>query len=305
MNEPLIQLDENGVPKRPTPLLPEAGAAGAPLMTVLAVLAFIASVALAGYFMVSRAAAEWTGDLAGTVTVQVRGVSPTAILTEAEAAQAVLEQTPGVFSVRPMPRAEIEELLEPWIGRDNLSADIPVPAIISAEVSPLLRRDLSPLRTALASSAPNAVLDDHGLWNDRLVSAATRAQGLAFIVFAMIMGATACVIIFATRAGLAANREIVEVMHLVGATDGFIAEQVQRRYFSLGLKGGAIGAGIAAVVLLLSATFGVEDDGMFLPNLVASPIMLGWLALVPLLICATSTIAARITVRRILASNIH
>lgn len=300
-----IEIPETSPRVRQTPLLPEAGAAGAPLMTVLAVLAFIASVALAGYFMVSRAAAEWTGDLAGTVTVQIRGASPAGILTEAEAAEQVLLETPGVTTVNRMSRDETEALLEPWIGRDNLSADIPVPAIITAEVSPELRQDLTALRTALAAAAPNAVLDDHGVWNDRLVRAAGRIKSLAFIVFAMNMGATASVIIFATRAGLAANRTIVEVMHLVGATDGFIADQVQRRYFTLGLKGGLIGAGSAALVLFLIAHFGVSEDGLFLPNLTASPIMLGWLALVPLMICATATIAARVTVRRILARDIH
>ena len=299
-------VDTDLAPKRQTPLLPEAGAAGAPLMTVLAVLAFIASIALAGYITVSRAAAIWTGDLSGSITVQVQGVSPAAILTETEAAEALLADTEGVTSVTRMSRPEIEELLEPWIGRDNLSADIPVPAIITVEVTPELRRNLDPLRTALASAAPNAVLDDHGVWNDRLVSAAGRAKSLAFIVFAMIMGATASVIIFAPRAGLAANRTIVEVMHLVGATDGFIADQVQRRYFNLGLRGGAIGAGAAALLLVLIASFGGSgDDGFFLPQLSAGPATLGWLAVVPLLICLTSTISARITVRRILAAEIH
>lgn len=292
--------------RRQTPLLPEAGAAGAPLMTVLAVLAFIASLALSGYIMVSRAAATWTGDLAGSVTVQVQGVSPAAILTETEAAEGVLNDTEGVTSVTRMSRPEIEDLLEPWIGRDNLSADIPVPAIITVEVTLELRRDLDALRTSLAAAAPNAVLDDHGVWNDRLVSAAGRAKSLAFIVFAMIMGATASVIIFAARAGLAANRTIVEVMHLVGATDGFIADQVQKRYFNLGLRGGAIGAGAAALLMILIASFGGNaDDGLFLPKLSAAPAMLGWLAIVPLLICLTSTISARITVRRILAAEIH
>ncbi|MEM9234276.1 MAG: hypothetical protein AAGA69_08570, partial [Pseudomonadota bacterium] len=277
--------EDGPLPLRPTPLLPEAGAAGTPLTIVLAVLAFIASVALAGYFMVSRAADAWTGDLAGTITVQVRGAASPLIEAQADIAEGLLRDNPGVTSVKRMSREETVALLEPWIGRDNLSADIPVPVIITAEITPLLRQDLTVVREGLAEAAPLAALDDHGMWNDRLVGAAGRAQGLAFIVFAMIMGATACVIVFAARAGLAANRSIVEVMHLVGATDAFIAEQVQRRYFSLGLRGGAIGAIAAAVILYLTASFGTSGEGLFLPNLQAAPAMLGWLALVPLLIC--------------------
>ena len=300
----MIEADD-GAPRRQTPLLPEAGAAGTPLMVVLAVLAFIASVALAGYFMVSRATAAWTGDLSGTITVQVRGAAAPDIAVEADVVEELLRSMPGVTSVARMSREETEDLLEPWIGRNNLGADIPVPVNITAEITPALRRDIGRLRTLIEDAAPLAALDDHGKWNDRLVGAAGRVKSLAFIAFMLIMAATASVIIFAARAGLAANRDIVEVMHLVGATDQFIADQVQRRYFNLGLRGGAIGAGAAAVLLFLTASLGSQEDGLFLPNLQAAPLMLGWLALVPLLICGTSSLAARITVRRILAAEIH
>ena len=149
---------EAAVPRRQTPLLPEAGASGTPLMIVIAVLAFIASVSLAGYFMVSRAAADWTGDLSGTITVQVRGAAADLILQDADIAEGLLRDHPGVTEVARMSRAETEELLEPWLGRDNLSADIPIPIIITAEISPSLRRDLSSLRNGLAEAAPLAAL---------------------------------------------------------------------------------------------------------------------------------------------------
>ena len=38
------------------------------------------------------------------------------------------------------------------------------------------------------------------------------------------------IVVFATRAALEANREIVAVLHLVGARDGFIARQVWGRF---------------------------------------------------------------------------
>ncbi len=53
---------------------------------------------------------------------------------------------------------------------------------------------------------------------------------------------------FATRGAMATNRPIVEVLHYVGATDGFVASQFQRHFLILGFKGGAIGGG-AAIVL--------------------------------------------------------
>lgn len=291
----LPQLDPSVTTRQP-PVLPSAGASGVPLMIVVAILAFMGSVALMSFFMVSQAARDWTGDLTGTVTVQIKGADRSLIEREAEAAASVLDRSAGVVSIHRLTRQESEALLEPWLGTDNLSADIPVPALISATVTPELRRDLQPLREALARVAPNATLDDHGQWNDRLIGAARRSQAVAFIVFAMVMVAAAAVIIFATRAGLAANRNIVQVMHLVGATDRYIASEVQRRYLSLGLRGGAVGAFLALIVLFVAASFEREEQGFFLPNLNADPALLLWVLIVPIVLCAIATLAARFTV---------
>jgi cell division transport system permease protein len=80
---------------------------------------------------------------------------------------------------------------------------------------------------------------------------------------------------FATRGAMATNRPIVEVLHYVGATDGFIAGQFQRHFLLLGLKGGAIGGGIAlmffgileATKTWLAGTAGGQEAGMLFGSL--------------------------------------
>jgi cell division transport system permease protein len=70
---------------------------------------------------------------------------------------------------------------------------------------------------------------------------------------------------FATRGAMATNRAIVEVLHYVGATDAFIANQFQRHFLLLGLKGGAIGGGLAialfAVISAIDAWFSGTPGG--------------------------------------------
>ena len=58
-------------------------------------------------------------------------------------------------------------------------------------------------------------------------------------------------VIFATRGAMAGNREVVEVLHFVGANDDFIAKEFQRRFFRLGLRGSVIGAGAALLLTLI------------------------------------------------------
>jgi cell division transport system permease protein len=109
------------------------------------------------------------------------------------------------------------------------------------------------LRQALAARVPTASLDDHRRWIERMrtMGAAAIAAGVA--VLALVLAVTVLSVTFATRGAMATNRPIVEVLHYVGATDGFIAEQFQRHFLQLGFKGGALGGG-AAILL-----FGVSE----------------------------------------------
>ena len=71
----------------------------------------------------------------------------------------------------------------------------------------------------------------------------------AAALFALMIVAMGTAIGFATRGAMAGAREIVEVLHFVGAADSYIAGQFQGHFFRLGLKGAGIGGGAAAAVL--------------------------------------------------------
>jgi cell division transport system permease protein len=45
---------------------------------------------------------------------------------------------------------------------------------------------------------------------------------------------------------------VIEVLHLIGANDSFIAAHFQRHFLQLGLKGGLIGGGSAIALFLLA-----------------------------------------------------
>jgi cell division transport system permease protein len=106
------------------------------------------------------------------------------------------------------------------------------------------------------------------------------------------------VIAFATRAGLAARRDVVEVLHLAGADDGFIARLFQVRFARIAAQAGAIGA-IAAIAL--AAALRVAGGGAGLTQ--ALP--LAWTDLIaalpcPLVAAAVAAVAAQITAMRLI-----
>jgi cell division transport system permease protein len=287
------------------PLLPEADAAGTPLVIVIAVICFLASIALTGFFSVSQAAKAWTDDLKGSVTVQIKGPDAVTISANTQKALEFLRGTEGIISARALERAETEELLEPWLGSGNLPLNLPVPGLIAVEASANLRNNIESFSESLSLAAPGATISDHGVWNESLVASARTAQAFAFGIFLLVMGAVCTIIIFAARAGLAANREIVDVLHLVGATDQFIAKEVQRRFLILGLRGALAGVSVAILsVLLVVFIFGQHvTDSYFLPTLSTNSGLFLWLLIVPILTSGAAAWSARTTVLRTLQAR--
>ncbi len=290
---------------RRDPLLPEAGAGGAPLTAVIAVMSFLAVLAMAAVLIIHQSAGRWTAELQSEITVQIKGVDAAEIAAGASAAIRVLNETEGVEEAVLKSDEETAALLEPWLGKGNAEAFLTIPALIDVKVTPALRADLDPLRESLAAAAPGATLDDHATWHNRLAMAAQSGQALAVLVFLLVMGAACAVSMFAARAGLAANHEIVSVLHLVGATDEFIAAEVQRRFFVLGLRGALAGMA-AALTALAGAAFllerGVGADS-FLPQFTIGGWHALWLFTVPLATCLVTAYTARLTVLKALRSQ--
>lgn len=284
-----------------SPLLPEAGAGGAPLTAVIAVISSLASLALAAFLIIAAAAEAWTTELKSSVTVQVKGVDAAEIEARTAAAADLLSRDPDVLGFEVLPSKEAGKLLEPWLGKGN-AATLNVPALIELKLAENGRRSTNDLAERLQAIGPGVVLDDHGGWNDRLAAAARSGQALSFFVFTLIMGAACAISIFAARAGLSANADVVSLLHLVGATDAFIADEVQKRFTVIGLRGSFIGLTTAIFLLMLLsvATRARGAEGALLPGLVIGPGLILPLLVVPIGVCLVTAVAARMTVLRTL-----
>ncbi len=287
-----------------SPLLPEAGSSGAPLTAVIAVISSLACVALAAFILTASAAQSWTADLKASVTVQIKGADIAEIDDRAARAAAVLAASPEVVSYTVIASKDAGKLLEPWLGKGNTDS-LNVPALIELKLTEAGRLNLAALSQKLGEIAPGVVLDDHGDWNERLSSAARSGQIFAFAIFALILGAACAIAMFASRAGLAANAEVVALLHLVGATDRYIASEVQRRYTVIGLRGSLIGLVIAYffIGLFALATRPKAAEGTLVPGVdfgygLALPLLL-----VPIAICLVTAVSARLTVLRTLGET--
>nr|WP_043453305.1 FtsX-like permease family protein [Granulibacter bethesdensis] len=252
------------------------------LPLLVAAMAFLAALAFAGYVAADALGRHWQEGAAASMTVQVP--RPTASAddkatpeagrnqadTRRDAVLAVLRATRGIASAEPMSDQELTMLLRPWLGSDAETLSLPLPAVIrvrqNAAGSPGggqgggATLDMTALAAALERVAPGTAVESHGVWLGRLTALAHSLQLCAGLVLIVVTLVAVCVIAVATRAGLMARREAIEIVHGLGATDGYIARRFAGRTTALAAAGGLAGGVLALPVLIfmgrLTAPFG-------------------------------------------------
>jgi cell division transport system permease protein len=240
------------LPRFDTPLVPRNSISGRALIAVIAIMTFLASLTIGAVVLIGASASEWEADVAREVTIQVIPAPGRDVDAAVAKAAAVARAFPGIGEVRPYSKEESSKLLEPWLGQGLSLDELPVPRLIVVKIGAGAAPDIPQLRRMLTEQVPGATLDDHRGWIDRMRTMAGSAVAAGIGVLLLVIAATMLSVTFATRGAMATNKPVIEVLHFVGAKNGFIAGNFQRHFLLLGLEGGAIGGG-AAIVLFAFA----------------------------------------------------
>jgi cell division transport system permease protein len=243
---------EELLPHFETPLVPRNSISGRALIAVVAIMTFLASLTTGAAILVSRAAGEWQSEISREVTIQVIPAPGRDVDSLVDKAVSVSRAFPGIAEVRPYSKDESTKLLEPWLGTGLSLNELPVPRLIIVKLASDATPDLAQLRRVLAEQVPGAMLDDHRGWIDRMRAMAGTAVAAGLCALILMFAATILSVTFATRGAMATNKTVIEVLHFVGAKNGFIARNFQHHFLLLGLQGGAIGGGAATILFALA-----------------------------------------------------
>jgi cell division transport system permease protein len=272
------------------------------LPLLVAAMIFLAALALAGAIAAAGLAAHWRGGASSLFTVQVpQPDAPAGKRSRAEAVGAVLNATPGLTARRLGP-TEFAAILRPWLGDEPPSLAFALPAVF--EVQRQAEAANTDIAAALAQAAPGTLVENNGVWFERLALLARSLQisaALALLVVGLVATAVTSV---ATRAGLAARRDAILIVHGLGATDRMIARQFARRITLLVFAGAVIGLIVSVPLLLGLATItapfqpGLPQTGAPADLLRTLPPLL-WTLLpaLPLAAAAIGWLTAQATVR--------
>lgn len=281
----------------PAPLLPRSDGRDMALLFVVAALSFLAGLAAVAGLAGERAAEGWRSELAGSATVIVRALGTESPDEAAARAAEAVSGVRGVSEARALDRARADALLAPWIGANALPADLPVPRLVTVELDRKAPASGAAIAKALKAQGLDATVDDHSRWTTQIMRAGALIRSVAVALFVLILAVLGAVIGFATRQGLAARRDVVEALHLAGATDDFIARLFQARFARSAAQAGLAGA-LLAIVVAVVVKLAAPDGGLAAPPLawrdLAAP------APFPLMGALVAAITARVTAMAVL-----
>lgn len=272
------------------------------LPLLVAFMVFLAIIALVGVGLVDRTVDRWDTGVSDTLTVQI-APQPTAEASNRALTNAlrIVRETPGVEQASVITEEQVLALLRPWLGSLANQSDLPLPRLIDVTIDDDSGLDVTTLSRRLALAVPGATVDDHRVWLDRLIRLLSTVEMIGLAVLVLIALITVGTVIFTTRTGLAVHRDAIEVLHLIGAQDTYVARQFAVRALWLGVKGGLIGLALAIPTLLGLGHLASSMQSATIPDISIGLVQWLVMALMPVIAGGIAMLTARVTVLRTLS----
>jgi len=291
MNTPIEQAPQEA------PLLPSKLRNARALWVVLIIMALLAGCALLFARGSMRLSGEWQTQLSDTLTVQVILDNAAAWEQDTKLARDTLTPLFPGADIEILSESEARALLQPWLGNAALPEDLPVPGLLNVTGQNL---DVSRAQAALEAANLTANIDDNTRYADQLSGTARRLVVIGLGTLFLILLAGLSVNIFATRAGMTAQKEIIRVLVQVGASDKFIARLFVGQAFRRGAIGAIMGLTLAVLLWLCLSILG-DWGGLGWTGFMAGATDILWLIGLGAVFAIICAVAAGVTATRQLA----
>ena len=238
------------------------------LQIMISIAVFLFGVTLAGVLSINSMLAAWNESILGSLTVQIMPINDVnqeqaaaETLAQQEKAVELLKSKPEVEKVTPLNNAQLQKLIQPWLGDGVAVSALPIPRLIDVKLKPGAEVDFLRWSEELAETAPQASLDNHKLWLNKLIKFADGLKVLALAVLTLVVLITSGAIFYCTQTSLGLHKYIIEILHLMGAKDTYVAQQYAKRTAWLGFLGGLYGLVLAIPTIFVIANLARQIEG--------------------------------------------
>lgn len=273
------------------------------LCALLAVMVFLASLGLTGSSALTALTQTWAHSHTGEFTIEVRplsaketGEAVPSLTVRVASVLEVLKNTPGIANATPLSEGEMRRLLGPWLGEDVNFQDLPLPVLINATVAQNAIENVADMAARLESTIPGVKVDDNGAWLDAMKKFVDTLTFIARLIVVLLGTAAALTVVLVTRVGLLAHRDIVDILHIMGAPDRYLAWQFQTFVARIALIGSVVGVTMAVLAVMLITAFGQALDLPLLPQINVTWVDYAKIVLLPLPAVFMAVVVARLSV---------
>lgn len=277
------------------------------LKVMISIAVFLFAVTLAGVLSINSMLNAWNNSILGSLTVQIMPVNN---INQEKARQETLEQQkkavdflkklPEAEQVSTLDDAQLQNLLQPWLGDGIDISELPTPRLIDVKLKKGAEIDFAELAAKLAEVSPLASLDNHKLWLDKLVKFADGLKMLAMSILVLVIAITSGAIFYTTQTNLGLHKNIIEILHVMGAKDTYVAQQYAKRDAMLGFVGGCIGLFFAVPTIFMIAGLAEQIEGGIISEARLNWFSWGLILSLPLVSSLAAMITAYYTVKRTL-----
>lgn len=277
------------------------------LQIMISIAVFLFAVTLSGVLSINTMLQNWNDSILGSLTVQimpVTNVNPEKALAETLAHQdkaiEFLKTMSEIEKVTALQDTQLEKLIQPWLGDGVNIKDLPMPRIIDVKIKKNVEIDFIDMATKLAQATPMASIDNHKLWLNKLIKFADGLKMLALSVLALVIMITSGAIFYTTQTSLGLHKYTIEILHLMGAKDTYVAQQYAKRTAILGLEGALIGLAIAIPTIFGIGSLAQQIEGGIISDANLSIEAWGVIVSLPLFASFIAMLTAYYTVKQTL-----
>jgi cell division transport system permease protein len=268
---------------------------------LIAFMVYLAALSVVGTSIIQSLGQRWENGVSDTLSIQIPPAQ--AVAQDQKNIENIvtwLRQYPGVIQAQPVAKDRVMALLEPWLGSPDVLAQMPIPHLIDVSVERGVQIDGAELVRQLDQIVAGASVDDHRIWLERLINMSRSMEMGAYVILGLIVFASIGTVYFVTRTGLAIHHEVIEVLHLIGAQDSYIARQFAEHSMSLAFRGGFIGLAVAGPTFGVFAYFYRQAQSSLLPQIDITPVQWVVILALPFLSAFMGYVTARSAVLKTL-----
>jgi cell division transport system permease protein len=233
---------------------------------IIGFLAFVTTLILAGWLSLSAMInqAQDKQSLAFTVTLPAGSDNPT---IAAQKIVSIVKNSKGVINVEILSNADMKNLVRPWLGGSDSIDLLPMPVIVEGSQLKAGAVDFTAIKRELKTTIPSAELVTQSGWMAQYASSISTLRILSLLVACLFFVMMGCIVVFVAKTSVRLHNRAVEILHSVGALDGYIAAQFQGNVGILTFKGAAVGTLLGAVLYTFLSWSGGQLNSPLLPRL--------------------------------------